>query len=89
MTADTCLAPTCFPRCQVPASEILGKFGKARFREGLTLLDLDHDQKTTEVDLNYVLKQFNARLMIFYLDTRFDAVRTNFKKFGVGLQLQM
>jgi len=79
-----------FPKTSGPGQwEVLGKFGKARFREGLTLLDLDHDQKTTEIDVNYVLKQFNARLMMFYLDTRFDAVRTNFKRFGVGLQLQM
>ena len=79
-----------FPRLSGPGQwEVLGKFGKARFREGLTLVDLDHDQKTTEIDVNYVLKQFNARVMMFYLDTRFDAVRTNSKKFGVGLQLQM
>jgi hypothetical protein len=27
--------------------------------------------------------------MIFYRDTRFNAVQTNNKQFGVGLQLQM
>jgi hypothetical protein len=69
--------------------EILGKFAKARFREGLTLIDTDFDQKTTEINLNYVIRQFNSRVMIFYKDTRFDAVRANFKQFGVGLQLQM
>ena len=69
--------------------EVLGKFAKARFRKGITPLDLDFDQKTSEVDLNYVIKQFNARVMIFYKDTRFDAVRTDSKQFGVGLQIQM
>lgn len=69
--------------------EILGKFAKARFREGITPLDLDYDQKTTEINVNYIIKQFNARVMVFYLDTRFDAVRTDSKQFGVGLQLQM
>jgi hypothetical protein len=69
--------------------EILGKFAKARFREGLTLLDSDYDQKTSEINFNYVMKQFNSRVMIFYKDTRFDAVQTNFKQFGVGVQLQM
>ncbi len=69
--------------------EVLGKYAKARFREGITRLDPDYDQKTTEVDLNYVIQQFNARVMIFYKDTRFDAVRTDFKQVGVGLQLQM
>jgi hypothetical protein len=69
--------------------ELLGKFANARFREGLTRLDLDYDQKTSEIDVNYVIKQFNARVMFFYKDTRFDAVRTDFKQVGVGLQLQM
>jgi hypothetical protein len=69
--------------------EILAKYAHARFREGITPLDLDYDQKTTEVNLNYVVKQFNSRLMIFFKDTRFDAVQTNFKQFGVGVQLQM
>jgi len=79
-----------FPKMSGPGQwEVLGKFGKARFREGLTAFDLDYDQKTTEIDVNYVLKQFNARVMMFFLDTRFDAVRTDSKKFGVGLQLQM
>jgi hypothetical protein len=36
-----------------------------------------------------VIKQFNARIMMFYKDTSFDAVRTNFKQFGVGVQLQI
>ena len=69
--------------------EVLGKYAQARFREGLTPLDADYDQKTTELNLNYVIKQFNARVMIFFKDTRFDAVRTDFKQFGVGLQIQM
>ena len=68
---------------------MLGKYAQARFREGLTALDPDYDQKTTEVNLNYIIKQFNARVMIFYKDTRFDAVRTNFEAVGVGLQIQM
>jgi len=69
--------------------EVLGKFGKARFRDGLTLLNIDYDQKTSEVNLNYVIKQFNARVMLFYKDTRFDVVRANTKQVGVGIQLQI
>lgn len=69
--------------------EVLGKYAKARFREGIAGLDRDYDQKTTEINLNYVIKQFNARIMMFYKDTRFDAVRTDFKQVGVGLQVQM
>ena len=69
--------------------EVLGKFAKARFREGLRVVDRDFDQKTNELNLNYVIKQFNARVMVFYKDTRFNAVRTDFKQVGVGVQLQM
>ena len=69
--------------------EVLGKYAHARFREGLTPLDADYDQKTTELNLNYVIKQFNARVMMFFKDTRFDAVRADFMQFGVGLQIQM
>jgi len=79
-----------FPQKAGPGRfEILGKYAAARFREGITPLDPDYDQKTSEFDFNYVIKQFNARIMMFYKDTRFDAVRTNFKQFGVGVQLQM
>lgn len=69
--------------------ELLGKVASARFREGVTALDLDYDQTTSEVNVNYVMKQFNGRLMMFYKDTRFDAVRANTKQIGVGLQVQM
>jgi hypothetical protein len=69
--------------------EILAKYAYARFREGITLLDADYDQKTTEINLNYVIRQFNARVMFFFKDTRFNAVRSDFKQAGVGLQIQM
>ena len=90
MTAGTSWEATCF-RAQVGTGkfEILGKFAKARFREGLSAVDTDYDQKTSEINFNYVMKQFNSRVMIFYKDTRFDAVQTGFKQFGVGVQLQM
>ena len=29
----------------------------------------NYDQKTTEINFNYVIKQFNARVMTFYQDT--------------------
>ena len=79
-----------FPQMAGPGRfEILGKWAEARFREGVTTLDLDYNQTTSEVNFNYVIKQFNARIMMFYKDTRFDAVKTDFKQFGVGIQLQM
>jgi len=69
--------------------ELLGKYAHARFRDGTTPIDIDYDQDTTEINVNYVIKQFNARVMMFFKDTSFDAVRTDFMQFGVGLQLQM
>jgi hypothetical protein len=69
--------------------ELLGKFANARFREGITPFDPDYDQKTTEINVNYVIRQFNARVMMFYKDTRFTAVRQDFTQIGVGIQLQM
>jgi hypothetical protein len=69
--------------------EVLGKFAKATFSHGLTTADADYDQKTTEFNFNYVIKQFNARAMVFYLQKNFSAVHANDKQVGVGFQVQM
>jgi len=66
--------------------EILGKYAKAEFTHGSTP---SYDQKTTEVNFNYIIKQFKARVMTFYRDTRFNRVEPNYWTAGVGLQLQM
>ncbi len=66
--------------------ELLGKYARARFREGLMA---DYDQTTTEINLNYVIRQFNARVMIFVKDTAFTAVNPDDLQVGLGLQLQM
>ena len=66
--------------------EVLGKYARARFREGMTP---DYDQTTTEFNLNYVIRQFNARVMIFVKDTAYTAVNPDDIQVGVGLQLQM
>ena len=50
---------------------------------------LSVSQKTTEVNFNYVIKQFNARVMSFYKDTRFNRLNPNFWQIGIGLQIQM
>lgn len=71
------------------AFEVLGKFAKANFSKGLSIANPDYDQKTTEFNFNYVMKEFNARLMFFFRNTTFSAVKTNFNQAGVGLQIQM
>ncbi len=69
--------------------EALGKYAFARFRDGNRVVDADYDQKTTELNLNYVIKQFNARVMLFYKDTSFSAVRPDNTQIGLGMQIQM
>jgi len=66
--------------------EILGKFAKADFTHGTTA---NYNQKTTEVNFNYVIKQFKARVMTFFKDTRFNGIEPNTWQAGVGLQVQM
>ena len=66
--------------------EILGKYAKAQFTHGS---GPSYQQKTTEVNFNYIIKEFNARVMSFYKDTRFNAVNSDFWQGGVGLQIQM
>jgi hypothetical protein len=65
--------------------EILGKYAKADFTKGPTA---GFDQRTTEVNLNYVMKHFNARLMMFCLDKRFNALQPDTWQAGIGLQVQ-
>jgi hypothetical protein len=69
--------------------QLLGKFGQANFSNGITGVFPDFNQKTTEINFNYVLKDFNARWMFFYLQKDFSGVLANDKRFGVGLQVQM
>ncbi|MEO7275524.1 MAG: hypothetical protein ABIX28_25700 [Vicinamibacterales bacterium] len=69
--------------------QVLAKYAHARFRDGAGAFDLDFDQDTTELNLNYVMRQFNSRVMLFYKDTRFNAIQTNSKQIGIGLQVQM
>jgi hypothetical protein len=76
-----------FPKAVGPGKfEILGKYAKAEFTHGKTP---SYNQKTTEVNFNYIIKQFNARVMTFYKDTRFNRDRPNFWQLGIGLQVQI
>ncbi len=69
--------------------QLLGKFAKANFENGATLLNIDYDQKTTELNLNYIMKDHNSRVMFFFKNTDFSAVKQSNKQVGVGFQLQM
>ena len=72
--------------------ELLGKYAGAEFTDGLItplVRNPSYQQKTTEVDFDYIIKQFDARLMSFFKDTRFNAVNSDFFEAGIGLQFQI
>ena len=72
--------------------QALGKFAIAEFTDGIgaPLTNPSYRQKTTEVDLGYIMKQFDARVYAFGKVTDFNnAVMTNFWDAGVGLQFQL
>ena len=71
--------------------EALGKFALAEFTGGLPGLGPhpSYRQKTTEVDLGYIIKQFDARILAYGRNTSFNAVKRDFWEAGVGLQLQI
>ncbi len=48
-------------------------------------------QKTVDLELNYIIKQFKARVSLYYLDVKYDhdIAGIDHKVVGVGLQLQM
>jgi len=70
--------------------QLLGKYGEAKFEDGANpLVNPEYKQKTTEVDVNYIIKSFNARVSLFYKDFKFDAVKSDFSQVGLGVQLQL
>lgn len=75
--------------------QFLAKYGKAKY-DFLTTPDVD--QKTTELNVNYIIKAFNARVSLFYLSSKYSPqvvtplaqrIGPDYKSIGVGLQLQM
>jgi hypothetical protein len=81
------LASYLFPKkVGVGQFEILGKYAKAEFTHGSRA---SYSQKTTEFNLNYVIKQFNARVMAFCQKMNFNRDHNDFWQAGVGLQVQM
>lgn len=66
--------------------EVLGKFGTTTY-EGIAGAD-DIKQDTTEVNLNYIIKSFNARVSLFYQGKAYsDASIYDTSVMGLGVQL--
>ena len=81
------LASYLFPKAVgVGKFEILGKYAQAQFTHGIAA---NYNQKTTEGNFNYVIKQFNARVMSFFQNVRFNNQKSDFWQGGIGLQFQM
>ncbi|HET6143535.1 MAG TPA: hypothetical protein VFE02_08490 [Candidatus Acidoferrales bacterium] len=71
--------------------QAIGKFAIAEFTGGIgsPVTNPSYRQKTTEVDLGYIVKQFDARFYAFGKTTSFNQVQTNFWDAGIGLQFQL
>src|SRR5436190_1459290 len=65
------------------------KDGEAKFFRGKSFANTGYVWKTTEIDFNYVIKQFNARVMFFFKNNNYTAIKTDNWQGGVGLQIQM
>jgi hypothetical protein len=84
------LASFLFPKqVGIGKFEVLGKWAYAEFTNGILPSNPYYRQKTTAINVDYVIKQFDARVMTFYRDVRFSAVNINTWEAGVGLQFQI
>ena len=87
------LASFLFPKqVGIGKFEVLGKYAIAEFTDGIVapaVKNPSYRQKTAEVNVSYLIKQFDARVMTFYEDKRFNAVMPKTWAAGVGLQLQI
>jgi hypothetical protein len=66
--------------------EVLGKYGSAQFTKGPAP---SFRWETTEVNVSYVIKQFNARVVSFFTNTNYTSATPDTWKGGLGLQIQM
>jgi hypothetical protein len=70
--------------------QVLGKWAEATFDYAN---GFDVDQTTIELDLNYIIKEFNARISLFIIDVDMSPtsvfVRPDGTTMGLGLQVQI
>ncbi len=66
--------------------QVLGKFAASSFET----TGGDTDQDTLELNLNYIIKAFDARVSLFWVDTDFEGpAGTDSTQIGLGLQFQI
>jgi hypothetical protein len=64
--------------------QFLAKYGETTYE----FLSGDTDQETLELNLNYLIKDFNARATLFYIDQDFSNDAGG-QQIGIGLQVQI
>lgn len=71
--------------------QLLAKYGEADFESALApLANPEHTDETLELDVNYLIKTFNARVTLFYIDQDSDiGPDSGLTSMGVGLQVQL
>lgn len=66
--------------------QLLAKFGTTTYEGIAGATDIEQD--TLEININYVIKSFNAKASLFYLDKSYsDAAAPDTTAIGLGLQL--
>ena len=69
---------------------MLGKWAEASYDY---VTGIDVDQTTIELNLNYIIKEFNARVSLFVIDVDMSPtsvfVRPDGTVMGLGLQVQI
>lgn len=80
------LASYMFPKqVGVGKFQALGKYAYSAYRAGVA----PFHQETTEIDFNYIIKEFNARVMSFYQKINYNTVQESSWRAGIGLQFQI
>jgi hypothetical protein len=75
--------------------QVLAKAGTVTFEDNVAPISTTEvEQDTMELNLNYIIKQFNARISAFYIDTEASLTpgpssTVSGKQYGIGLQVQM
>jgi hypothetical protein len=67
--------------------QLLAKSGVADFSKGGKAAN--YSQKTTEVNVNYLFKEFNGRFHTFFKKNTFDKARPDTWQIGAGIQIQL
>jgi len=82
------LASYLFPQAVgIGKIQLLGKYAQKSL--DATATTPDDKVKTAEINVNYIIKSFNARVGAYFLNQKDDVVDTSKKEYGLKLQLQI